>query len=454
MLGKVIATNLNIRSRPDQQGKVIGQVMQDALIEIVGEQNNWFEIDYHGAPAFASARYIRPIRNVVTLKARVTASLLNIRQAPSLTAASIGTLSQETLVNVLGEHPDWLEIEFNHATGFISRRHVEIIDGGTSRQGVVTAAQLNVRAAPNRDSEILGKLTSGSDIQILSQSGNWYETRFNGLPAYVSASHVSTTRWQDGAPSTAAAGDTAEEVVSDFAAVNEASFTLAPATKYALAGGAEARKAALTWNKFGGLLEALAEHHHLDVACAVAVLCVESAGKGFEQDNQNRMIIRFENHKFWEYWGKRQSATFGRHFQYNSNTPWLGHQWRALETDPWEQFHGNQAMEWRVLEFARRLDDTAALKSISMGAPQIMGFHSARLGFASVQDMFEKFGADIRHQILGFFDFLNASQSMVPALRELDFVKFAGLYNGSGQKDKYGAWIKAHYSAFKKLITT
>lgn len=447
MLGKVTATNLNIRSRPDQQSKVLGQVMQDALVEIVGEQNNWFEIDFHGAPAFANAGYIRPVRSVTTLKARVTASLLNVRQAPSLTAQSVGTLSQETLVNVLGAHPDWLEIEFNHATGFVSRRHVELIDGGTPRQGVVTASQLNIRAAPNRDSEILGKLTSGCDIQILSQTGNWYETRLNGLPAYVSASHVSTTRWQDGGPSTAAVGDEAEAAIGDFEAL-----PLAPATKYAVAGAAEGQKVAMTWNKFGGLLQALAEHHHMDVACAVAVLCVESAGKGFEQDNQNRMIIRFENHKFWEYWGKRQNATFGRHFKYNSNTPWLGHQWRSVETDPWEQFHGNQAMEWRVLEFARRLDDTAALKSISMGAPQIMGFHSARLGFASVQDMFEKFSADIRHQILGFFDFLNASRSMVPALRELDFVKFAGLYNGSGQREKYGAWIKTHYDAFKKLV--
>lgn len=446
MLGKVTASSLNIRSRPDPSGRILGRIAQDALVEIVGEQDNWFEIDFHGTPAFAHAGYVHPIRNVTTFKARVTASLLNVRQAPSLTAPGVGTLSQDTLVNVLGLHPGWLEIEFNHATGFVSRHHVEIIDGGTPRQGVVAAALLNVRAAPNRDSEILGKLTRGCDIQILSQSGNWYETRLNGLPAYVAASHVSTTHWQDGEPPAAAITEAVEAAAGDFE-----SLPLAPAAKHAVAGSPEMQKVAATWNRFGGLLQALAEHHHIDVGCAVAVLCVESAGKGFEQDNQNRLIIRFENHKFWEYWGKRQTTTFNRHFKYSPNKPWLGHYWRSVEADPWEQFHGNQAMEWRVLDFARRLDDTAALKSISMGAPQIMGFHHARLGFASVQDMFEKFSADIRYQILGFFDFLNASQSMVPALRELDFVKFAGAYNGSGQKDKYGAWIQAHYDAFRKL---
>ena len=446
MLGKVTAGSLNIRSRPDQNSKILGRVTQDALVEIVGEQDGWFEVDFHGSAAFANACYIRPVRNVTTLKARVTASLLNVRAAPTLTAPSIGTLSQDTLVNVLGEHPGWLEIEFNHASGFINRQYAEVIDGGTARQGVVTATLLNVRAAPNRESEILGKLGRGCDLQILSQSGGWYEIRFNGLPAYVSAANVSTTSWQDGRPPADALTEALEESAGGFEVM-----PLAPTAKHAVAGGPEAQKVATVWNKFGGLLQALADHHHIDVACAVAVLCVESAGKGFEQDNHNRMIIRFENHKLWEYWGKRQAATFNRHFKYDPGKPWLGHYWRSVESDPWEQFHGNQPMEWRVLEFARRLDDTAALKSISMGAPQIMGFHFGRVGFASVQDMFEKFSADIRHQIVGLFDFLNASQGMIPALREPDFVKFAGMYNGSGQKDKYGAWIKSHYDAFKKL---
>lgn len=446
MLGKVTAASLNVRSRPDKDGKKLGLLSQDAIVDILGERDNWFEIDFHGASAFAYADYIRPIRNISTLKARVTAALLNVRRAPSLTAPVVGTLSQDTLVNVLGEHPGWLEIEFNHATGFASRRHMEVIEGGTPQQGSVTTSLLNVRAAPNRDSEILGRLATGSVINILSQSGSWYETRFNGMPAYVHASHVSTSAPSEHAPTTVATSAEGEDEIPELL-----SLPLPPASKYEVVGSTEKQQAVLTWNRFGGLLQALGEHHHIDIACAVAVLCVESAGKGFEQDNQNRLIIRFENHKFWEYWGKRQPEKFNRHFKYNSLKPWLGHQWRSVETDPWENFHGNQVAEWRVLEFARRLDDTAALCSISMGAPQIMGFHYARIGFADVQGMFEKFGADIRYQILGFFDFLNASPGMIPALRDLDFTRFAGLYNGSGQKEKYGALIKAHYDAFKRL---
>lgn len=447
MLGKVTATKLNVRSQPNKNGKVFGTLARDAIVEIRGEAGTWFEIGFNGASGFVATDYIQIIRSVSTLKGRITAPALNVRRAPSLTAPVLSTLSQHTLVNVVGEHPGWIEIEINHATGFVARNYVELIEGVTPKQGTVTVDALNVRAAPERTSDILGRLAGGSTIPILTQIGSWYETRFNGVPGYVHADYVATGSVDDDEPVRAA--EVIDRVVDEAAIETVA---LVPATKYQVAGTPESQKVALTWNKFGGLLQALADHHQVDVGCAVAVLCVESSGKGFEQDNQNRMIIRFENHKFWEYWGKRNADKFNRHFRYNDVQRWQGHQWRALETDPWENFHGNQLSEWRVLEFARALDDTAALYSISMGAPQIMGFHYARTGYPNVQQMFDKFAADIRHQIVGFFDFLNATPGMIQALRDLDFIKFAGLYNGSGQKEKYGAWIRAHYDANARLI--
>ena len=40
---------------------------------------------------------------------------------------------------------------------------------------------------------------------------------------------------------------------------------------------------------------------------------------------------------------------------------------------------------------------------------------------------------------------------MIAALRKLDFTRFAGYYNGSGQQQQYGQWIDDHYQAFKTL---
>ncbi len=180
------------------------------------------------------------------------------------------------------------------------------------------------------------------------------------------------------------------------------------------------------------------------------MLCVESSGKGFEQNNSDRMIIRFENHKFWKYWGKHHPQQYRQHFTYSHQKVWQGHQWRADTTSDWQGFHGNQGKEWQVFEFARQLDEHAALMSISMGAPQIMGFHYERIGYHSIQEMFDEFSRSIQGQITGLFDFF--SPRMLQYLQDLDFEGFAGMYNGKGQKKIYGDKINRHYAAFKKIM--
>ena len=141
---------------------------------------------------------------------------------------------------------------------------------------------------------------------------------------------------------------------------------LAPDQRLPVSGGSTEKKVARTWNDFGNLLQSLSGAYEIETASAVAILCVESSGKGFTRSNHNRMVIRFENHKLWTYWGKDNTPTFHRHFKYGRREDgrlkvWLGHQWRTGIVGQWQSFHGSQPKEWNVLEFARSLDDTAAL---------------------------------------------------------------------------------------------
>jgi len=75
------------------------------------------------------------------------------------------------------------------------------------------------------------------------------------------------------------------------------------------------------------------------------------------------------------------------------------------------RFHGKQDQEWRVFEFARKLSEPAAMRSISMGGPQIMGFNHSRIGYDSAGEMFHAFESDIRYHVLGLFDFIKGSGS-------------------------------------------
>jgi cell wall-associated NlpC family hydrolase len=58
------------------------------------------------------------------------------------------------------------------------------------QQGTVSVNILNVRSGPSTDTEILGKLSFGSTINIKTTSNGWHEIEYNGSSAYVYAEYV------------------------------------------------------------------------------------------------------------------------------------------------------------------------------------------------------------------------------------------------------------------------
>jgi hypothetical protein len=208
-----------------------------------------------------------------------------------------------------------------------------------------------------------------------------------------------------------------------------------------------------TWNQYGAVLTQQADRLGIDPGVAMAVLMAESQGEPFGADG--RLIIRFETHIFfqeWGEWGDANRRRFQQHFRFNQEQPWQssGQQWRAGPDEEWQPVHLNQDSEWRVFNFAREFDETAALRSISMGMPQIMGFNHRHAGYASVVEMFNAFQADASHQIGAFFHFLQ-KRGAVDALHRGDLHEFATIYNGSGQAADYAHWIRQRLHAFQQL---
>jgi uncharacterized protein YgiM (DUF1202 family) len=451
MLGITTATRLNVRSKPDGNSSKRGFLPKGTVIAITGQIDNWFEIKYQDFPAYLSSLYVTPFTGNSHFSARVTANLLNVRSDPSVRSAIIGQLPKSAAVTVVALHPDWVEIEFNDRVAFIARDHVELDGVDKLTQGMVTARALNVRGSPHRDGALLGRLSRNARISIRGRSGEWLQIFFNGQVGYVHSTYITEqTQSESGSfgSELPQEPEPSPSLVTAHISPREPTL-LAPARQLPLTGDSVSIKVSRTWNKYGALLQTLCEEITIDVASAVAVLCVESSGEGFSASNNDRMIIRFENHKFWKYWGKLNQQQFKRHFVYNSSKVWTGHQWRPDSDDPWQKFHGNQVEEWRVLEFARTLSNDAALMSISMGAPQIMGFHYQRIGYPTAEAMFSDFSQNIEAHIKGLFAFFDTA--MINALKSSDFETFAGRYNGSGQKEKYGRWIRDHHKAFSSL---
>jgi hypothetical protein len=157
-----------------------------------------------------------------------------------------------------------------------------------------------------------------------------------------------------------------------------------------------------------------------------AVMTVETKGCGFLRDR--RPLILFERHVF-------HRLTNGR---FANDVPDLSSPARG-------GYGAAGANQYERLERALELDRRAALESCSWGLGQVMGFNSAKVGFADVEAMV---GAMLNSEdeqfqaMVGFIRAFNLSRYLAQG----DWTNFAFHYNGSDfQKNKYDTKLaRAH----------
>lgn len=165
-------------------------------------------------------------------------------------------------------------------------------------------------------------------------------------------------------------------------------------------------------------------------AALLAVAEVESAGRyEWNMEGEKMPPIRFEGHYFWRRLSERQRRVARREG--------LAHPRAGRVKNP-----RSWAGRYRMLERAKAIDEQAALESISMGLGQVMGAHWRKLGYSSVQAMFERARSGVVGQIelmVRYVQMANLGRTLSPP--RPDFARFARGYNGPAYK-RYGYHTK------------
>ncbi len=381
-----------------------------------------------------------PKTEVIDIKGRVTANKLNVRQKPSLNARVIGQLKKNQIVEIFNELDEWYQIRWKHnKPAYLYKKYVQKLR--EEKSGIVLAEVLNVRSKPSLEAQVVGKLRKGDTVVVLKEYPDWLRINYKGRGAFVYKTYIKLK----GIPVKPEIPETFFHQRKDLYKI-----PLEPGKKFPLPHDYHEKIAVSVWNKFGNLIRKISDELKIDLATIVSVISVESGGHGFMN---GRLLIRFENHVFWLFWGKNHPEEFAKYFTFDKNNRREKHYFRPSPDADWEVCHTGQDMEWKVLEFAAKLDKEAALKSISMGAPQIMGFNHKIIGYDTVEEMFEKFKKDIRYHILALFDFCKAKPERIRYLQTHNFYKFAYEYNGPTNPKAYEQRLKKYYRLFVKYLS-
>lgn len=189
-------------------------------------------------------------------------------------------------------------------------------------------------------------------------------------------------------------------------------------------------------------LKDFANRHNLELAAVKAVNEVESSGKGFFVDGRPKIL--FEGHVFWDQ--LKKAGIDPSPLANASNADVLYYKWTR------SHYVGGPREYERMEKAAAILADpkvkSAALSSASWGSYQIMGYHAAKLGYASVQEFVDQMYVHERNHLEAFGRYITAF-GCISHLRAKNWAAFAKCYNGPGYaQNKYDIKMAKAYEKF------
>ncbi|SDO06910.1 peptidoglycan-binding protein [Alkalicoccus daliensis] len=206
--GEVTATALNIRSGPGTSHDRVGTLTNGTVVEILGEESGWYLIKFDGGTAYASGSFIDTTKKEAAPKVidtgKVTATTLNIRSGPGTSHDRVGTLTNGTVVEILGEENGWYLIKFDGGTAYASGSFIDTSKlpapgndfTGSSIIAYTNGSSLNVRSGPSTAYRVLDNLGSNTRVEIISTrassgSDTWHQIRYDGgKTGFVSAGYL------------------------------------------------------------------------------------------------------------------------------------------------------------------------------------------------------------------------------------------------------------------------
>ncbi|WP_242216814.1 C40 family peptidase [Bacillus cereus group sp. BfR-BA-01380] len=221
----VNVSSLRVRTGPSTSHTQLGSVQKGQVVQVIGEVQDWFKINYGGQNAYVSKDYVTKggsdtnvaqNNNNVTVQTGgtyvVNATSLRVRTGPATYHSIIGGVLNGQTLNVIGAENGWFKVKHNGTTGYVSSEFVKFVKGGTSTsnppannnnnnetssQGsgeyYVNASALNVRSGAGMDYSVIGALPQRQKVQVVSESYGWSKINYNGRTGYVGTRFLSKT---------------------------------------------------------------------------------------------------------------------------------------------------------------------------------------------------------------------------------------------------------------------
>lgn len=115
--------------------------------------------------------------SAATGQIQVTVDKLNVRSSPSLGASVISTLPVNTILPVIAEKDNWVQVKLpNGSTGWLANWLVKPVQSSSKQKLIESqAANLNVRSGPSQTFPVVYTINPNTKYTLLQKSGQWIQ---------------------------------------------------------------------------------------------------------------------------------------------------------------------------------------------------------------------------------------------------------------------------------------
>lgn len=207
----VIASDtVNVRTGPGLSYPLAKKAVRGEKYPIVKEKGDWIQIQLSLGKTGWVVNWLVTTDKDNTVKAatvteknqaKANTGQLRVRSGPGTSFQVVGSLSKGQEVTILSQNENWYKISSSFGEGWVSKAYISITSvkqessatpaaAKVTGTAVVSTDTLNIRKGPSASSTIVGKLTKGTSVTILSKQNDWAEVSYLKVKGWVNAKYL------------------------------------------------------------------------------------------------------------------------------------------------------------------------------------------------------------------------------------------------------------------------
>ncbi|MGL4847921.1 MAG: SH3 domain-containing protein [Clostridium sp.] len=210
----VTTSNLNVRSGPSENDSIIGSFNDGTPVQIFGEENGWYKINYNGGIGYIQASEVdgntaKDPNNITITKEYPEISKGTINQYTwAMSTASwndnhMADFDEGQAVTITGyekgseQQGGWYRVDYQGGSVWVPANRINTDIRGTQYNtidnGLINNLDNNyawIMSSTSKDGVQLGKLNNGTPIKITGEDGAWYRIDYMQTSGWIPKNSV------------------------------------------------------------------------------------------------------------------------------------------------------------------------------------------------------------------------------------------------------------------------